>query len=265
MQLSLDQLSFWEANSYLVLRGFFGGGVEALSEWVSEVEGWERDSGSWLHFFEREDPTVLSRIENFVPEHAGLAGLLTGPLLMGLLEALAGEPMVLYKDRINFKNPGGGAHSAHQDGVAYEAGMGNAQFDVGKRPYLSALISVDPATCENACLEVVPEWDLNRREILQMERPLKSDPRFSKIADPIEARLEWIPLPIEPGDVVVFTERLPHRSGVNRSRDRRRIVYGVYNPASEGDLREGYFEKKRAHPDDPRYMVGNPHASRIGN
>ena len=260
MKLRADQLSFWEANSYLLLRGVFASEAEVLSEWVSEVEGWKGDPGGVLHFFEREDPSVLSRIENFVPDHAGLAGLLAGPVLMGLLEALSGEPMLLYKDRINFKNPGGGAHSAHQDGVAYEAGFENAQFDAGKRPYLSVLISVDPATRENACLEVVPGWDVDRLEILRMERPRNSDPHFSKIADSIEAELDWRPLETRPGDVLVFTERLPHRSGVNGSNDRRRILYGVYNPASEGDLRAAYFEKKRAHPEDPRYMVGNPHA-----
>jgi len=206
-----------------------------------------------------DGPSQLSRIENLVPYHSGLAQVLQSGPLVEVISDLMGERAVLYKDRINFKLPGGGAHAAHQDGVAYESGN-LATFRPDVTPYVSVLISVDRATLENACLQLVPNWPLIKLEILRMERPFPEHPTFSKIAQSVEDRLEWLPIETDPGDVLLFTERLPHRSTANRSAKPRRILYGVYNPISEGDRREQYFEEKRHNINDARYMVGNPHA-----
>jgi hypothetical protein len=43
-----------------------------------------------------------------------------------------------------------------------------------------------------------------------------------------------------------FHSRTPHRSGDNKSSRNRRAMYPTYNAASEGDLREKYYETKRA-------------------
>lgn len=259
MELNPEQRTFWEQCSYLLFPGYFRGQVDLLSEWIAEVSEWPEDPERWLRFYERDQPEVISRLENFAPYHSGMDGIFRNGGLLDLLEALAGEPVYLYKDRINFKLPGGGEHAAHQDGVAYEAGLGSKTFPEGN-PYLSVLISVDGASRENGCFQVVEPWPLEKLEILPMERTLKTDPRFSKIAEKEEARLNWISLETEPGDMIIFTERIPHRSFSNQSMKPRRILYGVYNPKSAGDLREAYFSRKRKNLNDPRYLVGNPHA-----
>ena len=53
-------------------------------------------------------------------------------------------------------------------------------------------------------------------------------------------------MPVEPGDAVLFTSFLPHRSGPNRSVTPRRLIYAVYNAAAEGDLRADYYRQKAA-------------------
>lgn len=259
MTLTREQKDHWNAQSYLVFRGFFRDQAETLSRWVDEVAAWPDDFSRWLKFYEMDEPTKLSRIENFVPYHPGLAGLLLSGPMVDVISALMGERAHLYKDRINFKPPGGGAHAAHQDGVAYESGS-LARFPPDVTPYVSILIGVDEATRENGCLQVVPGWPLTKLDILRMERPYPQHPTFSKIAQSIEDSLEWVPLETAPGDVILFTERLPHRSTANHSNRGRRILYGVYNPASDGDRRETYYADKRRNINDPRYMVGNPHA-----
>ncbi|MFY0684074.1 MAG: phytanoyl-CoA dioxygenase family protein [Balneola sp.] len=170
----------------------------------------------WLNFYEMDNSSVLSRIENFVPYHEKLGSILLNDSLLDIVSELMGEQAVLYKDRFNFKPPGGGAHAAHQDGVAYES---------------SAL-----------------------------EKFNSDNPNFSKITQQIEDELSWKQIETDPRDVILFTERLPHRSKTNRTDKSRRILYGVYNPLSEGDKRTTYFDDKRKNINDARYMVGNPHA-----
>ncbi|WP_436517818.1 phytanoyl-CoA dioxygenase family protein [Ekhidna sp. To15] len=257
--LTESQKEFWFKNSYLVFKGVFTKEISKISNWVKDISKWPLDMSKQLNFYEMHNPEQLSRIENFVPYHQELGNLLVNDTILPLISELMGEEAILYKDRINFKAPGGGAHSAHQDGVAYESGSLRA-FDADVVPYISILIGIDPATKENGCLEVVPNWALNDLSILPMESPDPDHPNFSKMAQSVENQLEWLQLETGPGDVVLFTERLPHRSAINNSNTGRRILYGVYNPKAMGDMREKYYEDKRKNINDPRYMVGNPHA-----
>lgn len=257
--LSTDQLKFWKENSYLVFKGLLADQIGEVSGWVDEILQWPEDMSKWMTFYEMNDPEKVSRVENFVPYHKGVGSTLLNEELRGTVSQLMGEEAILYKDRINFKPSGGGAHSAHQDGVAYESGA-LAEFDKETSPYISILVGIDGADSHNGCFEVVSNWPLSNYSILPMENPDPEHPNFSKITQKAEDSLDWIQIDTDPGDVILFTERLPHRSGTNNSNDRRRILYGVFNPISEGDKREKYYEDKRKNLNDARYMIGNPHA-----
>jgi len=58
--------------------------------------------------------------------------------------------------------------------------------------------------------------------------------------------LDWTLVPTEPGDVVIFSSYVPHRSGLNRSDRRRALIYLTYNAQAEGYLRDEYYRHKRA-------------------
>ena len=66
--------------------------------------------------------------------------------MLDVVSELMGEPAVLYKEKINYKYPGGGGYAAHQDAPAYEF----VKF------HITCLISVDAATPENGCLSFSP-------------------------------------------------------------------------------------------------------------
>lgn len=51
---------------------------------------------------------VLCRTENYVDSHEGFNNLLRGEKLLRLLEDLSGEPMLLFKEKINYKLAGSG-------------------------------------------------------------------------------------------------------------------------------------------------------------
>src|SRR2546427_626692 len=108
----------WARNGWLWLRGFLGAAeVQDLRRWTDEIATWPEVPGRWMRYYERRagDPRarMLARIENFVPYHSGLAGVVTSPRLMDLLAALCGEPVVLFKDKVNFKLPGGAGFAPH--------------------------------------------------------------------------------------------------------------------------------------------------------
>jgi len=114
----------WQRHGWLWLRGFLGDeAARDLGVWTDEIAAWPEVPGRWMRYYERRGgdaaAKMLARIENFVPYHERLAALFTGPRVLGLLADCAGETVVLFKDKINFKLPGGAGFAPHQDAPAY--------------------------------------------------------------------------------------------------------------------------------------------------
>jgi hypothetical protein len=224
--------------------------IERISRWVDELEtSPERPGRHWMYFessHSRPGERLLNRIENFAPFHPELAALLQGERLVGAVSTLLGEPAVLFKDKINFKLPGGGGFEAHQDA--------QAGWNTYASLFVTVAVAIDRATRENGCLEL-GHWKHRLELIGELWSPLP--------AENLEA-VEFVPYPMEPGDVAFFDSYLPHRSAPNGTGDRRRVLYITYNRASEGDQRARYYADKHAnYPPDCERETGRAYAYRV--
>jgi hypothetical protein len=220
-------------HGYLWLRGFFTESETSdLQRWTDEIAAWPETPGRWMRYYERpvagSTARMLARIENFVPYHPGLAALFSSAKVLGMLAECCREPVVLFKDKINFKLAGGAGFAPHQDAPAY--------VDFGVEHHLTLMAPVDAFTAENGCLEV-SRWE-SRRETL----PQQPD---GTLREGVMERWEIDRLLAEPGDAIVFDAWVPHRSGANRSPAPRRSYYLTFNPASAGDHRAEYYARKR--------------------
>jgi ectoine hydroxylase-related dioxygenase (phytanoyl-CoA dioxygenase family) len=167
---------------------------------------------------------ALCRTENFTPFHDGLRTLLRSGTMVDIASALLGEPAVLYKEKINYKLPGGAGYAPHQDAPAYPF----------IATHVSCMVAVDDATPANGCLEVVSGA---HAEVLPTDAG-------GCIAPEVVERLDWVTVPVRAGQVLWFHSRTPHRSGPNTTDVPRRALYPTYNAAGEGDLREDYYRAK---------------------
>ena len=107
-------------DGYLVVRNFVNAGQLAeLLRWTAELQ--EAPEVSGRHWVYHEDSVttpgrrVIQRIENFCPYHEGFDRFIRDGALARWTGALMGGPVVLFKDKINFKMPGGAGFKAHQD------------------------------------------------------------------------------------------------------------------------------------------------------
>jgi hypothetical protein len=207
--------------------------TDELVRWTDEITAWPETPGTWMRYYEKRaspdaDTKMLARIENFVPYHEGLALLLTTGRVRELLAECCGEPVVLFKDKINYKYPGGAGFTPHQDYPAY--------VNFGVEHHVTLMAPVDPFTLENGCL--VMALDACERTILPQ------NPDGTVRADVLR-RFETVPILAEPGDVIVFDAWVPHWSGRNESAGARRSYYMTFNPAAAGDHRAAYYARKR--------------------
>lgn len=229
-QLSEVQLDFWKRNSYLKvsnLLAYEGITPENVVSWVDEISSWAPAEKKWLQHWElsSDNTKILCRSENFVNYHPPMKDLCCSSVL-SVVSQLFGEEAVLFKEKINYKLPGGSGFAAHQDTPAY---IGLAE------DHVSVMVAVDRSTLENGCLHVAPgvykkdQIKLNERGILTPEE---------------DAKLKYIPVECAPGDIVFFTGYIPHRSEANKSANGRRAAFLTYNPLSQGNYHEEYYRAK---------------------
>jgi len=225
-----DECARMRRDGYVVVRGFLDD--EQLGEvlaWTAELESAPEVSGS--HWVYREDSLtrpgqrLIQRIENFCPRHDRFDRFVRKGAPARWTAALMGGPVVLFKDKINFKMPGGGGFKPHQDQQA-----GWSRYSLR---FVTAMLTLDAATLENGCLEIAAG---RHREGLIGEqwKPLEG------------AELDLQPVPTAPGDALFFDSFVPHASKANLTESPRRVLYLTYNLARDGDHRARYFADKHA-------------------
>jgi hypothetical protein len=97
---------FFQEKGYLVLRDVLSKGeVTDLQRWAQEVHDLPRTSEApWMPYEEinASGQRVLCRTENYANYHPQFNGLLRGPKMLSILSQLAGEDMLLFKEKSEF-------------------------------------------------------------------------------------------------------------------------------------------------------------------
>ncbi len=218
-------LEHYRTNGWLLTNTLDQAGVVELQQWVDDISSWPDDGGDWLHHRElTDDGPKLCRSENLIPFHDGLRALLTAGTLLATASLLLEEAAVLYKEKINYKLPGGAGYAPHQDAPAYRF------IDI----HVSCMVAVDDATLGNGCLEVVSG---HHQDVLPTDDS-------GCIRAGIVESMPWAPVEVVAGQTLWFHSRTPHRSGSNESASPRRALYPTYNAFSEGDRRADYYRQK---------------------
>ena len=243
-----EQLAEFDGAGCLVIRGFFEPTeCTDLRRWTEEIATAPELPGRHMVYYEDSltEPgrRIVQRIENMCPFHPGFDSLLRQGKLIAWAGALLGGEAMLFKDKINFKLPGGGGFALHQD---QQAG-----WSVYAPLFLTAMISIDASMRENGCLEIAT--GRHKEGLLGAEwEPMKAD------------GLALDPVPTYPGDVIFFDSFVPHQSAPNRTAAPRRILYVTYSRAADGDQRARYFaDKRRDFPPDIERQPGRTYTFRV--
>ncbi len=229
--LSAEQVAHFHRDGFLVVRGMYSAEeTRAISDWTDEVAAMPEVPGKYMMYFEdhqSDSSRILCRIENFVPYHEGFSKLITARRMQQAVTELFGEESVLFKDKINFKLPGGDGFREHQD---VQAG-----WDVFADIHITAMIAIDETNAANGSLEMIA--GMHKQGVLGT--------MWAPLTDEDTGHVDYLAVHCQPGDAVFFDSFAPHRSQPNLTGEARRVLYITYNKLSEGDSREQYYTDKR--------------------
>ncbi|MDA1014383.1 MAG: phytanoyl-CoA dioxygenase family protein [Planctomycetota bacterium] len=224
--LTIDQIQRFQADGFVACADFLDAAMHAeVRGWVDEISAWPDRVDGHQHYREQTDRgPVMARTERFLAFHDGMRGFLTAGRIISALGQLFGESAAVFKEKINYKNPGGGGFVPHQDAAAYRSEFGSL--------HITCLVAIDANTETNGCLWFAPGEHL---------RGLLPENGRGCLADEVAGGLTWVPATLEPGGVLFFSSFVPHKSSANNSDLPRRSLYITYGKASEGDRREAYY------------------------
>ena len=225
------QIKEFKKNGFVLIRQLFNKSeTELILKYTEELQKTPEVSGKEWKYFEKseinKDKRVLARIENFCKHHEGFNDICTKSRILECVNDCFGEKGILFKDKINFKMPGGSGFKPHQDS--------QAGWDDYAKFYLTAMVSVDDATIKNGCLEFASGH--NRSGLIgNLWKPLSNNQMKN---------MKFVPIETKPGDAVFFDCYTPHKSESNLTNKSRRILYLTYNKLSDGDHRDTYYNDK---------------------
>ena len=227
-EFSDEHLQSYHRDGFVALRGLFNAdevdryrsAAETLKARVSPLEPGkprlqiepEKDNGAYC----------LRMVEPLVDLSPVFAELAQDPRVIGPVQRIFGENVLLFEDKLNYKPPRTGSpYKLHQD-QPYWAGT--------TENLISVFIHIDSADRQNGCLRALPGCHNLGELAYVLEGPDRT------IVDDRIAGIDLVDMVMEAGDVLIFSSFTPHASETNRSdRVRRAIVY-TYNPESDGNL-----------------------------
>ena len=148
---------------------------------------------------------AICRTENVSACDADVRALVDGPL-RAIASARLGTDATAFKDKINYKQPGGAGFLPHQDRSAYP----------GAPDLVSLLVAIDACSEQSGSLWIAPEVD----------HPLPTDDRGVVEAHVTDA-LDWQIVELAPGDALMIDGWAPHWSGANDTDRPRRVLVRV--------------------------------------
>lgn len=258
---------FFMENDFIWVKGFFSGEqVDMLKMWAADMHDEAlkqldgQEAKDLIVVPEAKNDKKVCRVEDMLTMYPDYHDFIEEKVTTYIAELL-GEAVVTFKDKLNFKWPGGGAFLPHQDYPAFGF--------FSPKEHINAMICVDAATLENGCLHIAQNWTESFTDCEEVDQEALANGRailpyvvggsaHGAIQDAYVEKIEWLPLLTEPGDLVLFTSYIPHYSEPNRSQDSRRAMFLTYNKAQEGEHRVNYYQAKRRDPLNPIFHFGTP-------
>ena len=217
-----------------VVKNFFDKSeMSKIKNYVDVIKILKPKTGQVMKYYEKSvfktnKKNVLIRAEFFYDYHKGLNKLLDSKKIKNYLKFLLGYECVLFKEKINYKPPGGRADKLHQDS--------QSDWEKYAKEFISVLISVEKSTKLNGGLE----FDFSGKNCFKLVGEMWKPLKINQLNKP-----KFKPMQLDEGDVVFFNSYVPHRSGPNLSNNSRAQIYVTYNKKIDGNFRKKYFAEKR--------------------
>jgi ectoine hydroxylase-related dioxygenase (phytanoyl-CoA dioxygenase family) len=220
-------------DGYFVIKNFVD--ENFISNLIEEI----KNSKNTDKYF--DNANNLRRIEKLFDKGKYLINL--NKKISMILKNVLDKDFLIFKDKFNSKPPGGEGFFAHYDGIFEFINSDNQRrkgwYEYGDF-FVSALVALDNCNKENGTLELAKYHEGNFEQLYENT---KKDGTPALSAE-VETKTTFNVIELDVGDIIIFSNKCPHRSKRNDSKNNRRIIYYTYSLSENGSKYDQYFKDK---------------------
>ena len=148
--LNKNHIDKFKKDGYVICRDLFKlGTIKKIISSVKQIEKYQNVNGKWMKYYDislkNKKKNILTRIENFYDYHTEIKKIFSDRHFKAQLKKIAGDNVVLFKDKINFKNPGAEGFKPHQDATIWKNMYGIKTF-------ITIAVAIDKSTLKTGSL-----------------------------------------------------------------------------------------------------------------
>ena len=241
---STKQKELFLKDGYFVCENIFD--ISFVQKILEDID----KAKNTVKYFDNKDN--LRRIEKLFDKGEFLKDL--NNKILSVLKEIFDEDFIIFKDKFNAKPPGGEGFFAHFDGVFNFIDENNKKkngwYEYGDF-FINVLIALDECNEQNGTIELSNIHNSNFQELLSKTKK-DGTPALNKQT---EDMILFYPINLKVGDVVIFSNKCPHRSSTNNTNQNRRVLYYTYTRFVNGSKYNQYFIDKEKSKNPSKALV----------
>ena len=240
----------YKNNGYIIIKNFFS--KKKISSIKKEIINNLKKKKYKFYYEKINKINKLRRIEKIGDFSINTKKLIKSRDVINTLKILENNKYVLFKDKLNFKFPGGKGFLPHIDGHFFWEDE-NKKYNIGWKKYsenfVNLVIPLEKTNKKNGCLLISKKKytdnfgsdfkNITKKLILNTPNIKKKD--FNKF--------KFKSIEMNVGDILIFNWKCAHYSKKNYSKNSRMIfyvTYSKYNKRYGSGIRNLYYKEKKS-------------------
>ena len=241
-----DSKKFFIKNGFIILKNFFEKKniIFAKKEILKNI----KNKNKFFYYEKIKNHNRLRRIEKISDFSKQSKKIILSKKIFDILFELNNKKFVLFKDKLNFKYPGGQGYLPHLDGHFFWRDKNNI-YQKGWKKYsnnfINFVLPLEKSTLKNGCIYLSKKSDTKKigNNFQKITKNLIIN--TPNIKDKDIKKFKFYPILLEPGDVCFFDWKCAHYTKKNLSKNSRIIFYATYCEKNKiNNIRKNYYMDK---------------------
>ncbi len=240
-------INFYKKNGWVIVRNFYNKHlIWKIKKELIKNSGKKNKS---FYYEKIKNKSKLRRIEKVTDFSRNSKNILCSKNTLSLINNLEKNKYILFKDKLNFKFPGGKGYLPHIDGHFYWRDK-NKKYQNGWKKYSSNFINLvlplEQSNIKNGCIYVANKKDTKKigKSFKQITDNLVLNTPNIRKRD--IKKFNFFPIELKVGDVCLFNWKCAHYSENNYSNRSRMIFYATFCEKNRNkNLRKMYYRDKQ--------------------
>jgi 2-aminoethylphosphonate dioxygenase len=241
--------NFYNSNGYVVIKNFIDKDyiVNLKNKVLRQVNKYDNK----FIYFEKEigKKKYFRRIEKISNHSKDVNKLVKSKKIIEVIKKLTNKKKILFKDKLNFKYPGGKGYKPHIDGHFYWKDKFNKLqkgWSIYSNHFTNVVIPLEKSDKKNGCLYLANKKDIKKLGNSWKKITHKLDEFTPNIKKNFLNKFKFYPAILNAGDILFFDWHCAHKSSKNSSRNSRMIFYATYCSKLKKikDVRKKYYFDK---------------------